>query len=210
MKKVLGVLAFLIIINLNLFAETETNFLKNTPDLTNNTKAKEVEKIDIDEYYSMNLVLGLASSPITEGDLYLTSGLEINFYKYYGTKNYGTNLKIAFQSEDKQYGSYKITPGLVYRFNLKDDLELFTGVGASFSYYNKMNNTIDSVNLFYLGIDGELGFRYYPIKGNHKISFVGGLDGGHMWNVAIGSNRGEPTRYQVNGFLGFSYIFTNK
>lgn len=206
MKKIVIILVFLTVISFSLFATTETNFIDEKVDTSLISKNSKVIKVNSDDYFSMNFILGLASSPIVAGDLYITSGLGVNIYKYYETKNYGTNLKISVLGEDRKYGSYKLTPGLFYRNNIRDNLELYTGLGISLSYYNKMDNKINPVNLFYMGIDGELGFRFYPVDENHKFAIAAGLDSAYMWNISFIGTPGVSTRFQINSFVGFSYI----
>ncbi len=210
MKRILSLLAILIIFSFSLFAADEVTLEGDVSLLNNKEPIKKTEKIFVDEYYSMNLILGGTTSPIFENDRSLVSGIEINFYKYYGRKNYGTSLKFSFLGEDKTYGSYKVTPGLVYRINASDQIELFTGVGPSFTYYNKMLNSTDPLNLFYIGVEGEMGMRFYPIKDTHKLALAAGFDGGYMWNVPVGDSVGLEERYQVCAFFGFSYIFRTR
>ena len=171
------------------------------------------KKIYIDNYFSMSPLLGFTLSPFDSTDQFIASGLQFDFYKYYGYKNYGTYLKLAVLGEHYAYGSYEIVYGGTYRYVPFDTFELFANIGASVSYYNKMLEAVgtDDVSLLYAGAEAALGFRFYPFKDNNNIALNIGLTGTYMWKLPFPSNDAAiSSRYSVIGFVGYTYAFRGK
>jgi hypothetical protein len=170
--------------------------------------AVEKNVIFIDQYFTANILVGKASSPVTADTLYTSTGAEFNFYKYWGIKHYGLNLKLTALGEDYQYGSYQVAFNGSMRYNLMDNLDLFFGAGPALMYYGMMDSDAGSVSYYYGGVNADVGIRLFPFEDNSKLAFDLGASGSYLWNIPIGSSSGAvSTRYQATGFVGFSYIF---
>lgn len=168
----------------------------------------EENVIYIDQYFTANILVGKASSPVTADTLYTATGAEFNFYKYWGIKHYGLNLKLTTLGEDYQYGSYQVAFNGSLRYNVMDNLDLFFGAGPALMYYGMMDSDAGSVSYYYGGVNADVGIRLFPFKDNSKLAFDLGVSGSYLWNIPIGSSSGAmSTRYQATGFVGFSYIF---
>lgn len=173
-------------------------------------KPEGKKKVYIDKYFSLNPLLGFTLSPFDDSDLYIASGLQVDFYKYYGYKNYGTYLKLATLGEHHTYGSYEILFGGTYRYVPFDMVEIFANIGPSFTYYNKMgkSDVVEKISMFYAGAEIALGLRFYPIKNNNNYAINIGLSSAYMWYLPLSLNENAlSSRYKVIGFVGYTHAF---
>jgi hypothetical protein len=168
------------------------------------------KKIYIDNYFSINPLLGFTLSPFDVTDQYIASGLQFEIYKYYGYKNYGMYFKLATLGEHFAYGSYEIAVGGTYRYIPFDMFELFANLGPSVTYYNDRLEVVGTskTNLLYVGAESTLGLRFYPFKENN-IALDIGLTCTYMWNIPFSFNASNVigSRYTVIGFVGYTYAF---
>jgi hypothetical protein len=189
--------------------ENSSEIIETTEEITVVNKT-----IYVENYFSLNPLLGFTLSPFDSNDRLIASGLQFDFYKYYGYKNYGTYFKFAVLQESYSYGSYEILFGGSYRFIPFDKFELFANLGPTLAYYNNIEDTAgtDDTSLLYAGVDTAVGLRFYPLKDNNKFALDIGLSGSYMWNIPFDSNASNviASRYKVIGFVGYTYVFKSK
>jgi hypothetical protein len=171
------------------------------------------KKVYIDNYFSINPLLGFTLSPFDSTDQYIASGLEFSIFRYYGYMNYGTYFKLATLGEHFAYGSYEFAFGRTYRFFPLDKFELFANIGPSVTYYNDRLEVVgaDKTNLLYVGAETAIGLRFYPFK-EDNVALDIGLTGTYMYNIPFSSNSDTviASRYSVIGFVGYTYAYRGK
>lgn len=225
MKRLLNIFLLMLFVSINIFATAPLSDSDNSittdssSDLSNDQEELMIDndikkKVYIDRAFSINPLIGFTLSPFDSTDLHIASGLQFDFYKYYGYKNYGTYFKLSTLGESFRYGSYEVAFGGSYRFIPFKIFELFVNVGPTLSYYNERvkDENSKNVSLWYAGAEGAIGLRFYPFDDKDEYSFDIGLTGTYMWNIPLSTNVDNVlvSRYKVIGFVGYTYTFRGK
>ena len=206
-KKILSTLLIIGTLASSLFAYSSANV--KTSDLEHQLN----RMIYSDHYYTTNFLVGAATSPLatsSDDDMDLYYGVEMAQFRYFGTGPYGMVSKSSIMIDsDRDYASFNFAFGMNMRFNASDSFEYNVGITPLLNYFMSIDQTSSTAtNLLYLGGEISANGRWYPDENKPQFAVNAGIETSYARRIPYsGSSDGKDFRCQVQGYVGFTYVF---